>query len=66
MPAVNGGVCITLERFRQIREESECSMMEAKRTATIEAISTLIDRATSVDDLKPILRTLASTYSPTS
>lgn len=60
MPVADGQVCITLERFRQIREEHQCGMMEAKKIATLEVINALIDCATSVDDLKPILRALAS------
>lgn len=60
MPVADGRICITHERIRQIREKRECGMMDAKKIATLEVINVLIDCATSVDDLKPILRALAS------
>lgn len=46
------------ERVRQIRDEMSCGLIEARRAAMHEALDQALDRATTVDDLRPILRVL--------
>lgn len=45
-------------RAKQIRQETECGLLEAHDAAMQEALLSAIERASSLDDLKPVLRTL--------
>ncbi len=49
----------TPERIKEIRDLTGCGVWTARKVATKEALLDAIDKAETVDDLKPILRTLA-------
>lgn len=50
----------TVARVLEIRGTLRCSLQQARALATLEAVEKAIAEATSVDDLKPILLSLAN------
>jgi regulator of PEP synthase PpsR (kinase-PPPase family) len=54
------GVVVDAGRILQIREERNCGIFEAKKTATIEALNKSIDEASDIEDIRAILRTLVT------
>lgn len=48
----------TAEAVRAYREANQCSIFEAREELIKRALLTAIDAAKTLDDLKPILRTL--------
>lgn len=45
-------------RVREISDAVGCGLLAARRLAMREALMAAVDRATSVDDLKPVIRAL--------
>jgi hypothetical protein len=48
-------VTATIARIREIREERECGLAEARKVALQEALTDRIATAQTVEDVRPIL-----------